>query len=180
MALLKKRHDVVFTLGGAAALDLLRADPSWDVVVTDVLMAGFSGADIMDNLSAAGAPLSTMPLVFMTGGINDASLQRRVLDSQNPIVAKPISLPSLEDAIVRAIEAAAQPASAPTRALLEVRCRVIDGDLTASPATRRPGRREACRLVWSGGSGWRRVHSGEDESAREEPDPGGRERIARC
>jgi len=106
-AMLATHHAVSPEVGGEAALARLRADPSWDVLITDVHMPGINGPDLMDALKAEAKPLSALPIVFLTGGINDASLQLRVLTSTHPLVAKPVNLAELEDAIVRALDAAA-------------------------------------------------------------------------
>jgi signal transduction histidine kinase/ActR/RegA family two-component response regulator len=112
-AMLKTRHDVASAVGGEQALSILRTDSSWDALLIDVLMPGINGVDLMDALEAETPPLSRLPIVFMTGGINDASLRRRVLESARPLIAKPMNLHEVEDAIARAIDTttAAHPCS---------------------------------------------------------------------
>jgi len=102
--MLEAPHELVAVGGAAAALERLREDQAWDVVVTDVMMPGLSGVDLFDALQAAPAPLGDLPVVFMTGGITDPDLQRRVMASACPVLAKPLSPGVLVDAIAGALE----------------------------------------------------------------------------
>lgn len=101
--LLAPHHEVVAVDSGTSALSRLREDSAWDVIVSDVMMPGINGAELLDVLQEESEPLCTIPIIFMTGGITDAKLRLRVIESSRPILSKPVSPELLEDAIARVL-----------------------------------------------------------------------------
>ncbi len=66
--ILKKRYEVTTQSAGAAAIEALRADGQFDVVLLDIMMPGMSGLEVLSKipLVAPGTP------VIMATAINDA------------------------------------------------------------------------------------------------------------
>ncbi|MCA3256044.1 MAG: response regulator, partial [Alphaproteobacteria bacterium] len=92
-------YRVIETAGGAAALEILRADPGIDVLVTDFLMAGMTGGDL---LAAARQVRPGLPALVVTGFADSASLK---LDA--PVLPKPYGAHELAAAVAALIEPAA-------------------------------------------------------------------------
>jgi signal transduction histidine kinase/CheY-like chemotaxis protein len=90
---------VIEAAGGAAALELLRAQPGIDALVTDFLMAGMTGGDL---LAAARQLRPGLPVLVVTGFADSASLQ---LDA--PVLAKPYGAQELAAAVAALLEPAA-------------------------------------------------------------------------
>ncbi|MEM6930112.1 MAG: ATP-binding protein, partial [Myxococcota bacterium] len=87
---------VVAEAGVPAALDRLRRDGVPDLVVTDVLMPGPSGADLAE---AVRATLPETPILAMTGWMGDGELAMRLEALDVPILRKPFAPTDLVDAV---------------------------------------------------------------------------------
>ena len=95
-------HGVTAVANGSEALQVFRADPGFDAVVTDVLMPGLDGSGLIHDLRKLRASL---PILAISAG-------RRVLSSAFALesanfagstmeLAKPISRQDLKQAIER-------------------------------------------------------------------------------
>ena len=100
--MLSAHHDVVARTSGESALELLRADRGFDVVLCDLMMPGMTGMQLHDLL-AATAPDVAARMVFLTGGaFTDAA--REFLDRvANPRLEKPVDGASLREIVARAV-----------------------------------------------------------------------------
>jgi PAS domain S-box-containing protein len=102
-ALICDQHDVVTVSSGRQALDMLRTDGTFDVIVADLMMAEVTGMDLYDAVRADHPGLERQ-FLFMTGGAFTAA-SRRFLDSiPNRCVDKPFDGDELIDAIAEVIE----------------------------------------------------------------------------
>ncbi len=87
-----------FVNDGRQALELLRHDNTYDVIVCDLMMPEVTGMDIYEELSHARPELSKR-MLFMTGGAF-TERARSFLDSvPNPHLEKPFDLAQLEAAV---------------------------------------------------------------------------------
>ncbi len=95
---LEEEHDVTAATNGEQALGLLFEDPSFDVVLCDVLMPGKNGIDIHREVTEHRPALANR-IIFMTG----ASSIPRVADFfrtiRNRRIDKPVDLPLLRQLI---------------------------------------------------------------------------------
>jgi CheY-like chemotaxis protein len=91
---------VVLT-SGEAALEWLRSDSSFDVVLTDVSMHGMTGIDLLEHIRATH-PLLAPKVVLMTGGAMSRATHDPALAGV-PILDKPFAVESLRRAIGRAL-----------------------------------------------------------------------------
>ena len=73
---------------GAAALAVLEQDPQWDLLLTDVVMPGVHGADLLRRVHAVAAQV---PVLVMSGYADDDALVRDVRDAAVPFLAKPFT-----------------------------------------------------------------------------------------
>lgn len=91
---LKVHNDVFTCSGGKAALELLEASASYDVILCDLSMPGMSGAELFDTV-ARRWPGMEQRFIIMTGGAcSDAAqsfLDRRAV----PRLDKPLDLAAL-------------------------------------------------------------------------------------
>jgi CheY-like chemotaxis protein len=66
--MLGQEHQVVTAATGEAARDILEKDPSFDVILCDLMMPGMSGTDLHEWL-ATHRPALAERMVFVTGGV---------------------------------------------------------------------------------------------------------------
>jgi len=71
----------------------------WDVVVTDLMMPGMSGWEV---ITAIRGRSPTMPIVLITA-LSDADIMRRASEWRVPVVAKPFPMAVLEAAVLGAL-----------------------------------------------------------------------------
>lgn len=86
-----RRHDVTAVEGGAAALEVL-ARASFNVIVCDVMMPDVSGEAVFTRCP----PEARARFVFVTGGILDDDLRRRIAATGRPVLQKPFDAAALE------------------------------------------------------------------------------------
>ncbi len=120
VALIGDTHDVVTASSGRQALDVLRADAAFDVILADLMMADVTGMDLYEVVRAEHPELERR-FVFMTGGAFTAQT-RTFLDSvPNRCVDKPFDGDDLLRAIgtvmdQRAASRGGGPVASPSRA----------------------------------------------------------------
>lgn len=82
-------HDVP---DGASALRALAADGPWDLLLTDVVMPGMHGRDLLAQVRER---MPSLPVLVMSGYADDDALVRDVLDASVPFLAKPFTTTQL-------------------------------------------------------------------------------------
>jgi PAS domain S-box-containing protein len=87
-ALLAEHHDVESRDGGRAALELLRRDDGFDVVLCDLGMAGMSGLELYETL-AVESPALADRMIFMTGGTLDPQRAGPLVRAGRRVLEKP-------------------------------------------------------------------------------------------
>jgi signal transduction histidine kinase len=92
-------HEVVLARSGAVALDLLRADPALDLIITDHAMPGMTGLDLARQVRDAGHRL---PIILATGYADIPTGQ----DLDIPRLAKPYRRHDLQALLGRILEPA--------------------------------------------------------------------------
>jgi CheY-like chemotaxis protein/two-component sensor histidine kinase len=92
--MLEGDHDVVHVLGGAQALDAIRAGERFDVILCDLMMPQMSGMDFYVALGALDPSLLNI-LVFMTGGAFTERAAAFLNTVRNHHIEKPFDLVSL-------------------------------------------------------------------------------------
>ena len=88
------RHEVTVRPGGNAAIELLRADGAWDVILCDLLMPGGSGQDVYEFVRAKRPELLDR-LVFLTGGAHGSRSAAFLRDLPNLLLDKPVTIAKL-------------------------------------------------------------------------------------
>ena len=104
-------HDVVVAENGREALQLLRRDESYDVLLCDLMMPEVTGMDVYNALSTF-APALLKRMVMMTGGAFTAQARQFVAEVNAPLIEKPFrtgELLVLVETIARMHEGAAEP-----------------------------------------------------------------------
>jgi PAS domain S-box-containing protein len=96
--LLASVHDVVTATGGRAALEILGEDPSFDAVLTDLMMADVTGMDLYESVRERRPDLERR-FVFMTGGTFTPRAQRFVAEMEDRCLEKPFERRQLLDAV---------------------------------------------------------------------------------
>ncbi|MCE2885094.1 MAG: ATP-binding protein [Planctomycetaceae bacterium] len=79
-------YQVGSSLGSDAALQLAKRGRAFDLLVTDVVMPGLSGPELVAELERGGR---CMPTIFMSGHNEDAQLSRGKLAPHQRFLAKP-------------------------------------------------------------------------------------------
>ncbi len=100
VALELEDHDVVVAGSGREALEILRRDPEFDVVLCDLMMPELSGADVYEWLRPV-EPELVERFVFMTGGAFTSRAERFLAEIGNPRLDKPFHPEELRTLIIR-------------------------------------------------------------------------------
>ncbi|APR85330.1 Sensory box histidine kinase/response regulator [Minicystis rosea] len=93
-------HDVVVLPGGREALELLRRDDRFDVILCDLIMPVVTGMDLYEEIRRT-KPLLAGRIVFMTGGTFTPRTREFLATVKNPTLDKPFDLTAL-NALLRA------------------------------------------------------------------------------
>ena len=98
---LKVRDDIFTCSGGKAALELLEASRSYDVILCDLSMPGMSGAELFDTVSQRW-PGMEQRFIIMTGGACSDAAQRFLDRRAVPRLDKPLNLAALRELLDKA------------------------------------------------------------------------------
>jgi PAS domain S-box-containing protein len=88
-------HEVVVADSGRDALARLESDPSFDVILCDVMMGDMTGMDVMKALRDRSPDLAAR-VVFMTGGVFTEAAREFLATVPNMCVEKPFDLTALQ------------------------------------------------------------------------------------
>ncbi len=102
--LLGDHHDVVTAPGPREALATLADDHRFDVVLTDLMMAGMSGIDLHDTVRDRHPGLERR-FVFMTGGAFSQRAQTFLAETRNRCLEKPFEGKELLEAVAAIVGA---------------------------------------------------------------------------
>jgi CheY-like chemotaxis protein len=99
--MLAAKHDVVVVRGGADALELLRRDANFDVVLCDLMMPDVDGKSVYEALSLLSPGLARR-LIFCSGGAYSSRLGDFVAALPNVTLDKPFTADALAQAVATA------------------------------------------------------------------------------
>jgi two-component system, cell cycle sensor histidine kinase and response regulator CckA len=99
--MLASQHDVVVARGGTSALELLRGDANFDVVLCDLMMPDVDGKSVYEALSLLSPGLAAR-VIFCSGGAYSSRLSDFVAALPNVTLDKPFTA----DALLQAVAAA--------------------------------------------------------------------------
>jgi CheY-like chemotaxis protein len=91
MTRLLRAHEVTTAVNGRQALDILRAESSFDLVMTDLMMPDVTGIELYETISAEQPHLSSR-FVFLTGGAFTARAREFLTKVPNPRLEKPLDI----------------------------------------------------------------------------------------
>jgi len=91
-------HSVVSTTSGREALEILVRDPSFDLVLCDLMMPEISGMELFEKVQSE-FPRLAEKFIFMTGGAFTPRSGEFVKRIDNLILEKPIELAALRTAV---------------------------------------------------------------------------------
>jgi PAS domain S-box-containing protein len=95
---LKEDHDVEIAATGQGALDRLRKEPSFDLVLCDMMLPDISGIDVYEQARAIDNG-SHERFVFMTGGSFSPKVFKFLRDNAVPCLEKPFTAEQLKEII---------------------------------------------------------------------------------
>src|SRR5262249_5457794 len=110
IALELDEHDVVVAESGREALEILRHDKGFDVILCDLMMPEVSGMDVYESVRLID-PALLGRVVLMTGGASTHRAGEFLSSVDAPVLEKPFESSELH-AIVRSIEERRQQTSA--------------------------------------------------------------------
>ncbi len=96
--LLRDEADVQGVTSGCEALALLEEGARFDAVVTDLMMPGMSGAELLDRLGDAHGDLAERAIV-MTGGVDEGAKVSFIGAGRRQLVPKPATRAELLEAL---------------------------------------------------------------------------------
>jgi CheY-like chemotaxis protein len=91
-------YELVVASSGREALEILRRDRDFDVILCDVMMPELSGMDVYEALRVISPELLPR-IVLMTGGAFTPRLRQFLTDIPAPVLEKPFKLGQLEAAV---------------------------------------------------------------------------------
>ena len=96
----KYNHTVVLLESGKDALDILETDQKFDALFLDIEMPGMSGIDLAQHIKQ-DASVKNIPLIAITGNVNEDDISRYKNAGFSDHVAKPIEIDELNRAIAQ-------------------------------------------------------------------------------
>jgi CheY-like chemotaxis protein len=99
---LKRDHDVVTEESGHDALERLREDRDFDLILCDLMMPTVSGSDLYEAVRA-NYPGIERRFVFMTGGVFTDRAKDFLSAVDNACIAKPLELSRLNALIADSV-----------------------------------------------------------------------------
>jgi two-component system, cell cycle sensor histidine kinase and response regulator CckA len=103
-------HDVVVAESGREALELLRREKNYDLILCDLMMPEVTGMDVYEAIRTSD-PVMLERLVLMTGGAFTAQARRFVAEVDAPMIEKPFETGQLRE-LVETMMRKVQPARA--------------------------------------------------------------------
>jgi DNA-binding NtrC family response regulator len=103
--MLRRSHEVILAEGGTAALSRLEEDPTFDVVICDLMMPDIDGIKLY-GLVGKRWPVLQERMVFCSGGAFAPEAKEFIasVSKSNVVVEKPIKQDTLLQAVNRVIE----------------------------------------------------------------------------
>jgi CheY-like chemotaxis protein len=95
---LQEDHDVEIVATGHAAIERLRREPPFDLVLCDMMLPDISGMDVFEQARAIGNG-SHERFVFMTGGSFTPRVFKFLRDNEVPCLEKPFTAEQLKEII---------------------------------------------------------------------------------
>ncbi|MEW5854607.1 MAG: ATP-binding protein [Myxococcota bacterium] len=92
--LLSRAHDATLAFSAAEALELLRADPTYDLILCDLMMPGKSGMDLFEEAVALKPELGPR-FAFVTGGAFTPRAREFLSRVTNDRFQKPVDVAAL-------------------------------------------------------------------------------------
>jgi CheY-like chemotaxis protein len=87
--LLEAEHEVVLARGGAEALERIRTDRSFDLILCDLQMPGIDGPTVYEHLREL-APELCRRIVFSTGGVFQPRVRAFLAENELQVLEKPV------------------------------------------------------------------------------------------
>ncbi|HTM20065.1 MAG TPA: ATP-binding protein, partial [Kofleriaceae bacterium] len=107
-AILAPHHDVSVAGSGREAIEILRRDDDFDLILCDVTMPEIGGREVYELLRLTRPPLAER-IVFMTGGAYTPQAARFISSVPNPTIEKPFDIDELLSAVEQLLGPAPQP-----------------------------------------------------------------------
>jgi two-component system NtrC family sensor kinase len=96
--MLGREHEVVVVQSAVGALALLATDAAFDVILSDVMLPGMSGTEMLAELNVKSPALAAR-VVFLTGGAFSAEARAALAVATTPILEKPFDRAKLRAVI---------------------------------------------------------------------------------
>jgi CheY-like chemotaxis protein len=96
-------HEVTVASGGREALELVRDEADFDLVLCDVMMPELSGPELYNQLADV-APQLQPRVLFMTGGMLER-IEPLMSDVPSRLIEKPFSRSELTEAVRQMVDA---------------------------------------------------------------------------
>ncbi len=101
--ILGREHEVVVVHDAVSALKVLAGDVNFDVILSDVMLPGMSGTELLAELNA-NHPTLAARMVFLTGGAFSPEARAVLAVTTTPVLDKPFDrakLRAVVDDLVR-------------------------------------------------------------------------------
>jgi CheY-like chemotaxis protein len=98
IALKRHRYELVVARSGADALACLRSTPDISIVITDVMMPGMSGLDLLEQMRQV-PECSEIPVILATAAASEDTVRKAGAMGCKHFMVKPINIQLLLDAV---------------------------------------------------------------------------------
>ena len=100
VGLVLEEHHVTVVFSGREALEHLRADEAYDVILCDLMMPEMTGMELYEIVAREAQEMAKR-FIFMTGGAFTSRAQRFLSEVKNPRILKPFDPAELRALVVR-------------------------------------------------------------------------------
>ncbi|MBM4130123.1 response regulator [bacterium] len=97
------RHELLFVSDGIHAIDILRCNPGFDLVVTDISMPLLDGRQLVGTL-ARDPSLGDLPVLIMSGVVGARDVADLLELGAARFLAKPLNMAVLREDVTHCLE----------------------------------------------------------------------------
>lgn len=97
------RHDLLFVSDGIHAVDVLRCNPGFDLLITDISMPLLDGRQLVGTISR-DPTLGGIPVLIMSGVVGVRDIADLLDMGASAFLAKPLNLAALREDVTNCLQ----------------------------------------------------------------------------
>ena len=96
--LIKKGYDPIICPNGKEALEVLKKDQNFDLILTDMMMPKMDGRELIENIRS-NDNLKNIPVIIMSGVVSIKEISDLLKTGASAFIPKPIKINDLDNEI---------------------------------------------------------------------------------